>query len=383
MKFGSRWIAGCAAAIMALSIIGCSSAGENPDLNATTPEWESIPEDAQIAKTEEDKVDEAATEATTEEEASKELPEGTYRSELTGLPISTSLQNQRPIAMMIDNDERAMPHYGAVDCDVVYEMLNSTDNNRITRLMCVLKDWGSITQLGSIRSTRPTNIFLAPEWNAVLCHDGGPFYNDQYWATNWAPPHFSGYFSRVNNGKATEFTEYCLQGEMAGRFSAAGVSTSYTAYPGDHFQFAEYGEEVDLSKESGAITASKAVLNFPHTNSRLIYNSSTKTYDYYEYGAPSKDGITGATMSYKNVFLQSCSFNVYDEHGYLKYDIVNNGQPGYYLTDGYAIPITWTKSSETAITRYYDASGQQITVNSGKSYIGICPNDTWGSVTIQ
>ena len=41
---------------------------------------------------------------------------------------------------------------------------------RITRFMAVVKDWGKIEQFGSIRSTRDTNIMLAAEWNAVLCH---------------------------------------------------------------------------------------------------------------------------------------------------------------------------------------------------------------------
>ena len=42
--------------------------------------------------------------------------------------------------------------------------------------MVVVKDWDKIEQLGSIRSARPTNFMLAAEWNAVLCHDGGPFF---------------------------------------------------------------------------------------------------------------------------------------------------------------------------------------------------------------
>ena len=65
---------------------------------------------------------------------------------------------------------------GVADADVVYEIMNSTLNDRITRFMVVVKDWDKIEQLGSIRSARPTNFMLAAEWNAVLCHDGGPFF---------------------------------------------------------------------------------------------------------------------------------------------------------------------------------------------------------------
>ena len=73
-----------------------------------------------------------------------------YRSELTNEWIDKSLQNQRPIAAMVDNELYALPHYGVNDADVVYEIMNSTENNRITRLMVLVKDWENINRLGSI-----------------------------------------------------------------------------------------------------------------------------------------------------------------------------------------------------------------------------------------
>lgn len=62
-----------------------------------------------------------------------------YVSELTGLPTSIALQTQRPVAVMIDNDTKALPHYGLSEADVVYEMMNSTANKRVTRLMAIYK----------------------------------------------------------------------------------------------------------------------------------------------------------------------------------------------------------------------------------------------------
>ena len=137
-----------------------------------------------------------------------------YASELTGLPVSSALAAQRPVAVMIDNDLRALPHAGLAEADLVYEMMNSTANNRVTRLMAVYKDWQSVRQIGNIRSTRPTNILLASEWDAILIHDGGPFYNDPYFAVTGIQ-HLSGGFSRIRNGKASEFTEYAKSGEIS------------------------------------------------------------------------------------------------------------------------------------------------------------------------
>ena len=110
------------------------------------------------------------------------VPEGFYRSELTNEIISEELKDQRPIAVMVDNDKRALPHFGLTQADVVYELMNSTANKEITRFMCLVKDWAAIEQFGSVRSLRPTNILLANEWNAIICHDGGPFYINDYLA---------------------------------------------------------------------------------------------------------------------------------------------------------------------------------------------------------
>lgn len=145
--------------------------------------WEPIPTSEPL--------EESGEEATPEEE----IRDGMYRSELTNEWIDESLRDQRPIAVMVDNESTALPHYGVNSADVVYELMNSTANGRITRLMVIVKDWANIEQLGSVRSTRPTNFLLAAEWNAILCHDGGPFYNDEYIAKPYTN-NLSGGFAR-------------------------------------------------------------------------------------------------------------------------------------------------------------------------------------------
>ena len=46
-------------------------------------------------------------------------------------------------------------------------------------------------------------------------------------------------------------------------------------------------------------------------------------------------------------------------------------------------PITWSKTSEGGITKYYDGNGKEITLNPGKTYITLIPSDTWDSVTLN
>jgi len=310
-------------------------------------------------------------------------PQGNqYRSELTNEWIDISLQKQRPVAIMVDNEKTALPHYGLTEADVVYEMMNSTANGRITRLMAIVKDWGKITQFGSIRSTRPTNFMLAAEWNAILCHDGGPFYiND--WAAKPYSNNLSGGFKRINNGKPREFTEYVCTGELASRIQKAGFSKEYNAYySGQHFAFSD--TEIDLAIYPEAVPCTEIDLPFTHNQSKLIYNAATNTYDYYEYGKAHKDALhNNAQLTFKNLLIQDTTFSQLDKNGYMIYNAIDVGRSGYYITDGKMIPVVWAKVGESAPTVYYRLTGEPLQLNTGKTYIALVPSDSWQSIVIK
>ena len=209
MKKHVKWL------LLALSVIclagaaGCGSSEEEEATDTFSTEEEIVAEDTETEEEEEEVVEEVA-------------PEGMYRSELTNEWISEDLKDQRPIAVMVDNEKTALPHYGLTQADIVYEMMNSTKNGQITRFMVLIKDYDSIDQIGSVRSVRPTNFMIAPEWNAIVCHDGGPFYINTFLENDYVD-HFSGTFSRVDNGKPREFTEYILPGDMEKNFSNSSV----------------------------------------------------------------------------------------------------------------------------------------------------------------
>lgn len=329
---------------------------------------------------------EAETETETEMAAGEEetLPEGMYRSELTNELISEELKDQRPIAVMVDNESIALPHYGLSEADIVYEMMNSTMNGRITRFMALYKDYESVDQIGSIRSVRPTNVILSAEWNAILCHDGGPFYIDEYIAEP-SVNNFSGTFSRVDNGKPREYTEYILPGDMEKNFENSSVEKEYNSYySGAHYQFASESNPVDLSDAAEAIDATVIDLPFPHNGSYLEYDEDDGLYYYSEYGKAHVDpGNDNAQLCFKNLLIQSCGYTQYDEHGYCIFDCVSTGY-GYYVTNGKAVYVRWEKKDMTSPTRYYDnVTGEEITLNTGKTYVGFVPVDDWLDLVIE
>lgn len=383
-----------AAVLIAVGLMMTGCGGENTSVSSP------IQTPAPISMGEKDNTTTSGTNSSSAAEESKGTkeeevaPEHSYRSELTNEWIDEDLKDQRPIAVMVDNEKTALPHYGLTEADVVYEIMNSTLNDRITRFMVLVKDWESITQLGSIRSVRPTNFMLAAEWNAVLCHDGGPFFIDTWVAKDYTN-NFSGGFARFSNGKATEFTEYITYDKYTNsnkgktydglkqRFVNSKYTTTYNQYyEGPHFQFA--ADEQTFSDRSDADTATVVELPFPHNKSTLKYNESTGTYDYYEYGAAHLDPLhDSAQLTFKNVILQNTTFSELGE-GYLIYNAIDSGRDGYYITNGQAIEVTWTKSGESDITVYYDKkTGKEIELNTGKTYISLIPSDSWSDLVIK
>lgn len=367
--------------------------------------------------TEESKEAESSTEAQETPTPSTDHT-GEYRSELTGLWISKDLENQRPVAIMVDNEILTYPHYGINQADIVYEMMNSTANGRITRFMCIVKDYAQITRFGGVRSIRPTNFLVGFPYEAIFCHDGGPFYINDYVAKSYCN-HFSGIFGRFTRNPSerpswatsyagrtysSEFTEFATYEDYTNpntgkkynglktALSNAKFSKEYSSnYQGTGFHFLE-DTETDLSDNGNSFSATYVSLPYPHTSTELKYNDTTKTYDLYEYGNAHTDAADNDNVTtFKNVLVLSCTFSQLDEHGYMIYNYYNytsnlsQKASGYYLTNGNAIPIKWSKTNnDSEPAHYYDATtGEEIELNAGKIYINLVPADNWNKLSIK
>ncbi|MBR5896055.1 MAG: DUF3048 domain-containing protein, partial [Lachnospiraceae bacterium] len=97
MKKRNNIIAAAMCTFMAFSIVACGK-----DKGA---------DDSSLSISVEDVAsNDAASVASSEEVENFEIPEGMYLSEITGEPISEELKDQRPIAVMVDNEKTALPH---------------------------------------------------------------------------------------------------------------------------------------------------------------------------------------------------------------------------------------------------------------------------------
>ena len=359
-------------------LAGCSKAQENIDT-----------EDNSAAPTVEIVTDTTATDVQTEEttDTEEETREGMYRSELTNEWIDESLKNQRPVAIMIDNDERALDHYGISHADILYELTNSTKNKGITRLMAIIKDYEDIELIGSMRSARPSFIQLMTEWNAVYCYFGGPFYIDDYIAKDYVDS-LNGnatdtWNKRIDNGKATEFTAYAYGAGLKSTIEDKWGLDYNDCYEGAHYQFASENNPVDLRTVTGSMSGVEVDLPFPLNKPYFEYNEEDGLYYRLEYGEPHVDAETGEQLAFENILLQNAKYVVFDENGYMMFHSIDYDRKGYYLTNGKVIPVTWTKEDECSPTRYFNEDGEEITLNTGKTYVALIPDDIWNNMKIK
>lgn len=314
--------------------------------------------------------------------ASAEEQNGMVRSFLTGKQVPAEIGRKRAISVMYNNIQNALPQSGIANAEVVYE---APVEGGITRLLGILEDYQDVERIGSVRSCRNYYVYLGREFDAFYLHFGQAVYaldllnldstlnlsgldsegdTVYYRSDDFAAPHnvFTDY-NRIQNG--IQFKNYSTD------YSEAYVNG------GGHYQFAPDDAPVTLENGEPAVVV---VPGYEYNNANFVYNEETGKYSRNQYGGAQIDYLTGNQLSYDNIILQYCQWQPYDENGYLNIDVLSGGA-GKYITRGKAIDITWRKdafntddlfaSENFGVTHYYDADGNEITLNQGKTWVCI------------
>ena len=105
------------------------------------------------------------------------------------------------------------------------------------------------------------------------------------------------------------------------------------------------------------------------SNTWFEYHEDEGVYYRFEYKKPHTDENTGEQLKFKNLIIQYTTSKVLDTNrGYLDLTTIGSGT-GKYITNGKAIDITWKHDKETEATKYYDADGNEIVLNQGKTNV--------------
>ncbi len=314
------------------------------------------------------------------EEETEETVEEVEEVEEAEVQIVDVNSTTRPYAVMINNNHDAWPQSGLQEAYLVYEIIAE---GGITRMMALYKDVYP-TKIGSVRSARHYFIDYVEENDAIFVHWGG------------SPQAYS----RIATG-IDALDGISLEGTIFFRDTTLNRSLEHTGFV-DLEQVKEYAEEkgytrdtdtdlllnysaeeIDISTQDGAIEANDIDLVYSeyHTTSYL-YDEENKVYKRSMSGVANVDLETGEQYTVKNIIVYQVNNYTLSGESKGRQELENIGSgTGYYITDGYAVPITWEKTSHSGQTVYKYENGEEITVNDGNTFIQIVPTD--GEITIN
>ena len=279
----------------------------------------------------------------------------------------------RPYAIVVNNTPVAVKvQTGLNKAYVVYEI--PTEGNT-SRLMALYKDITEDLIVGTIRSSRHNFIDYALESDAIYVHFGWSHYaedDEKAGSINYINGLFDAPFWRDNpENLASEHTAYTstekIKQTAANKgFKAETETTTLLNYN---------TSDVDLSKKEDAKSANKVVIPYganPNITT-FEYDVSKKMYNRYEAGNLCVDHKTKENVDTKNIILQKINYSVCSDGKYCDLKTIGSGE-GYFITNGYAVPITWKKDSRKGKTKYFYKDGSEIEVSDGRTYIEIQTN---------
>lgn len=328
-------------------------------------------------------------ETTGETEAGETLPEGKVRSYLTGKVVDEEIGAKRPFAVMLNNIINACPQAGISRADVVYE---APVEGAITRLMGIFEDYKGMEKIGSVRSCRDYYIDFALEFDAYYTHFGQAVYAFDL-LNSGIVDNISGLGSQEKAGKINGYAGEDIFYRTSDRPSPHNVYTSeeqlltaverkeysrdYSEDYNGHFVFAKDDETVEFSEKANVIRPGY-LINKPW----FEYDADNGVYKRFQYGDAHIDQNTGEQITFTNVIIQACPIVPYDDNGYLNID-TNAGGEAYYFTKGTYEKCTWKKDSEWGPARYYNADGEEITINQGKTWVCIVDANNTDDIVIE
>ncbi len=300
------------------------------------------------------------------------------RSPLTNEWVTPEVAEMRPIAVIVPNESRALPHYNLSKASILYE---ANVEGKTSRMMAVFEDWQDLVRIGNIRSARTYYAYWAFEWDAFLVHYGGPYYINELMAEETT--------ENINGlaGSAEAFYRSKDRPDphnvyADGKLLLQSIKKQHYQlnYRGltdpQHFQFAPKAQPNALTQYgSSAANATYIDLSgcYPLTRCYFEFNEEDGLYYRFQHLSGGIDephcDADGTQLSFKNILVQYIRQEVLDQKGYLALQCEDDTEDGWFFTNGKGIHVSWEKDSDYGATKFYDDAGNEIVLNTGKTMI--------------
>lgn len=309
-----------------------------------------------------------------------QTPPTVVEKETKTINVVDESSDQRPIAVMLDNNIGNIPHAGLMNSYLNYEIIVE---GGLTRIMAIYKD-SNVSLIGPIRSARHYFLDYALESEAIYVHYG------------WSPQaekdisklgvdNINGITDKKPFNRDTKLQSphnvFTIKSKLDSYISSKGYSLTTTnwkllQYSADPIYLNVTSSEITSSgstTNADAQVANKVSIVYSNTENRTYtYDSSNEYYLRSTNGAAHMDRLSNEQLHYKNIIIMKVENKTVDSEGRQELTTCGTGS-GYYITNGYARPITWSKASRQGKTRYTYSDGSEITVNDGNTFIQIVP----------
>jgi hypothetical protein len=278
----------------------------------------------------------------------------------------------RPFAVMIDNEgPKPLPQGGLNKAQLIYEIIVE---GGATRLMPVF--WNTVPEMiGPVRSARDYFINYATELDAIYVHFGGSpaaYLDIKKYKINdidGIKGRDGGIFWDITDEGSRNWQDTYTNMDKVKNHT---VKLKYRTTTDKKILFSYSTIDTDpLSTQE----ASKVTVKYTSDYScGFIYDSITKNYLRFRNNKPHMERTTSKQLIAKNIIIQNVrnASIAGDDKGRQSLGAIGKGD-GWFITNGKAIKIKWSKASRKAQTQYVDEAGKSIVLNQGQTWIQVLP----------
>jgi hypothetical protein len=303
------------------------------------------------------------------------LPSGWTYSDLDGMPAPAAQAHALPLAVMISDNAVARPQSGISMASIVYMAYAEGGEDRY---MMVFQE-GNATDIGPVRSARPDYVYWAAEYKALYAHDGGSpksllqvipamagsIYDENASSGGSCPYH------RITSRAAPQ-NEYTNSATLISCAAKRGYPAKFQNLPTRTFR-----DDVPFDQRPASQQISIA---YRTASVGYQFNSYSDNYTRLIDGKPEIDLANGNNVYARTVVVmyQAVTIDPESDPGYQRVIIHNVGIGGKatIFMEGKQIAATWTKASNTALTVFKDASGNEIPFVRGEIFMQSTPPGT-------
>lgn len=295
-------------------------------------------------------------------------PVSKKEEKIEGIDVVDVNSKRRPLAISINNTPVAIKvQQGLNKAYIVYEIPTEGYTSRLIALYKGEED----VKFGTIRSARHNMIDFSYESDAIFTSYGWSHYAEDQLRSNIIDyvQGIVGEGSMYRENPLDLDYEHTVNLNTSSVYEAA-INKGYNLESDNTILLKYNPEDVDLSSKEGAGSANRVYIDYGSVENTFNYNSETKMYTRNVNGVDTTDFSTREVFTTKNIIIEKISFYHTDDNHYWNLNDVGEGD-GYFVTNGLAVPIKWSKSDRTSKTKYTYLDGSEIEVSDGRTYIEV------------